>query len=67
MSDTEKLTIAQKIEIARLATDIYKLEYSSGHSTLLTNEKRADDIRNDFLNIYKSVESAIAGGSDSQQ
>lgn len=25
MSDTEKLTIEQKIEIARLATEIYKI------------------------------------------
>lgn len=86
MSDTEKLTIAQKIDIARMAVDIYMTEYPSGHTTLLTkreaggdkpmsrveiavaaDEQRASDIRNDFLNIYKAVESAITGDSGNQK
>lgn len=86
MSDTEKLTIAQKIDIARLATDIYMSEYPSGHTKHLTkretngekpmsnveiaiaaDEQRANDIRHDFLNIYKAVENAITGDSGNQQ
>ncbi|WP_208952540.1 hypothetical protein [Rahnella sp. ChDrAdgB13] len=34
----EKLTIDQKIQIARLATDIYMTEYPSGHSAFLRAE-----------------------------
>jgi len=53
MSDTEKLTIEQKIEIARLATQIYMTEYQSGHShsAAKLNRDETDKMSHDALEI----------------
>lgn len=56
MSDTEKLTIEQKIEIARLATEIYMTEYQSGHvhSAAKLNRDKTAQMSHDMLE--KAVE-----------
>ncbi|KNC91113.1 hypothetical protein [Trabulsiella odontotermitis] len=53
MSDTEKLTIDQKIEITRLAIQIYMTEFPSGHATSVTHLSRdeIDKMPNDALQI----------------
>ncbi|MFD1801060.1 hypothetical protein CYD30_14655 [Kosakonia cowanii] len=53
MSDTEKLTIEQKIEIARLATEIYMTEYQSGHNHSAAKLSRAEtnQMSSDVLEI----------------
>ena len=51
MSDTEKLTIDQRIEVARLATQIYMTEYPSGHvhsAAKLNRDKTAEMRRDEF-------------------
>ncbi|RAP71258.1 hypothetical protein [Candidatus Erwinia dacicola] len=53
MSDTEKFTIDQRIEVARLATQIYMTEYQSGHNHSAAKLNRDETARmtNDLLEV----------------